>query len=343
MNKKKTTNKRKIRRAPTESDVARLAGVSQSAVSRAFTKGASIAKATREKIIAAARELGYHPNLLARSLATRRSNIIALAIANLENPFYAQVAQQLSAQLRETGRHILLFTSSIYDETDPMLERALSYQADALIMTATKASEQLADQFKKAGVPIVQINRESKIAGVSTVWGENYRAGKVAASHFLKKNHKNFAFVAGTKISSTSHMRQQGYIETLAKNNIKNVQIVYGEYSFEGAANAARKLFNSKNPPDAIFCASDYMAFGVLEVARREFALKIPIDVAIIGVDDVPEASHSAYDLTTFSQPAAALAKEAISIVDKMIANPNRRAIRTEVAGELIIRGSTRR
>ncbi len=85
------------------------------------------------------------------------------------------------------------------------------------------------------------------------------------------------------------------------------------------------------------------MSFGVLEVARREFALKIPSDVAIIGVDDVPEASHSAYDLTTFSQPAAALAKEAISIVDKMIADPNRRAIRTEVAGELIIRGSTRR
>jgi len=330
------------RRAPTESDVAKLAGVSQSAVSRAYTKGASIAQKTREKILQAAKELGYQPNLMARSLATNQSNIIALAISNLENPFYANVAQQLSSQLREIGKHILLFTSPSDDETDPMLERALSYQVDALIMTATMASPELALQCKKAGVPIVQINRGSKIAGVSTVWGENHRAGEVAAEHLLKTKHKKFAFVAGSKTSSTSQMRQDGFIEHLAKSGIKNVPIEYGEYSFSGAANAARKLLSTKNRPDAIFCASDYMAFSVLDVAKREFNLNVPNEVSIIGVDDVPEASHLAYDLTTFSQPAGALAKAAIEIVEKMNSESSRRAMHIEVEGQLIIRGSTK-
>ncbi len=331
------------KRAPTESDVAKLAGVSQSAVSRAYTKGASIADKTRKKILEAAREIGYQPNLMARSLATSRSNIIALAISNLENPFYAQVAQQLSSQLRETGRHILLFTSPSDDENDPMLERALSYQVDALIMTATMATAELALQCKKAGVPIVQINRGSNIAGVSTVWGENKRAGELAADFLLKAKHKKFAFIAGSKTSSTSQMRQDGYTQRLAKAGIKNVQIAYGEYSFTGAAKAARELFSATKPPDAIFCASDYMAFAVLDVARREFSLNIPNDVSIIGVDDVPEASHAVYDLTTFSQPAGALAKAAIEIVEKMISESGRKAMHIEVAGELIVRGSARR
>ncbi len=331
-----------IRRAPTESDVAKLAGVSQSAVSRAYTEGASIAQKTREKILKAARELGYQPNLMARSLATKQSNIIALAISNLENPFYAQVAQQLSSQLRETGRHILLFTSPSDDEADPMLERALSYQVDALIMTATIATKELAEQCKKALVPIVQINRGSNIAGVSTVWGENRRAGEVVAEFLLKGGHKNFAFIAGTKTSSTSQMRQKGYVERLAKEGVKNVKIAYGEYNFSAAANAARQLLEAKDRPDAIFCASDYMAFSVLDVAKHEFGLSVPKDISVIGVDDVPEASYSAYDLTTFSQPAAALAKAAIEIIEKMISERGRKAMHIEVEGELIVRGSAR-
>ena len=118
--------------------------------------------------------------------------------------------------------------------------------------------------------------------------------------------------------------------------------MAYGNYTFEGAAVAARELLGRKAPPDAIFCASDYMAFAVLDVAKREYGLKIPEDVSIVGFDDVPEASHAAYELTTFSQPAAALVDEAIKIIDSMSAEPGRRAQRREVRCELIVRGTAR-
>lgn len=334
--------KASARRAPTESDVAKLAGVSQSAVSRAFTPGASVAESTRKRILESAQSIGYQPNLLARSLATRRSNIVALAISSLENPFYAQVVKELSEQLRATGRHILLFTTSPDEQADPALERVLSYQVDALILTATTASLELAFQCQKAGVPIVQINRESKLPGISTVLGENRRAGELTAAFLIAAGHRRFGFIGGTETSRTSRPRQEGFASYLKSQGFDDFNVAYGNYTFEGAASAARALLSSDNPPDAIFCASDYMAFAALDVAKREFSLKVPGDVSVVGFDDVPEAGHSAYDLTTFSQPAAALVEEAIKILDIAIAEPDRRAQRREVHGELIVRGSTK-
>ncbi len=328
-------------RAPTESDVAKLAGVSQSAVSRAFTPGASVAESTRKKILQAAQSLGYQPNLMARSLATRRSNIVALAISDLENPFYAHVVNELSDQLRETGRHILLFTTPPDKEVDPALERVLSYQVDAIILTATTASLELAMQCQKAGVPIVQINRESTLPGISTVRGENQRAANVVANFLAAAEHECFGFIGGTQTSNTSRIREDAFSGFL-KERGKQVQVAYGNYTFEDAATAAREMLGGPNPPDAIFCASDYMAFAVIDVAKREFGLRIPDDLSIVGFDDVPEASHSVYDLTTFSQPAGSLVAEAIDIIDAMIAEPARRAQRREVRGRLIVRGSTR-
>lgn len=334
-------NKPSARRAPTESDVARLAGVSQSAVSRAFTPGASVAEATREKILQAAQALGYQPNLMARSLATRRSNIVALAISYLENPFYAQVVKELSDKLRETGRHILLFTTPPNEEADPALERVLSYQVDALVLTATTASLELALQCQKSGVPIVQINRESKLPGISTVRGENQRAADLVAGFLWQGGHKRFGFIGGTEKSSTSRIRETAFRAYLESRSA-SLQVAYGNYTFAGAAEAARTLLRGVAPPDAIFCASDYMAFAVLDVAKREFGLRIPQDLSVVGFDDVPEAAHAAYDLTSFSQPAGALVDEAISIIDTMIANPGRRAQRREVRGQLVVRGSAR-
>ena len=330
------------RRSPTESDVAKLAGVSQSAVSRAFTTGASIAEKTREKVLLAAEELGYHPNLLARSLVTNRSNIIALAISYLENPFYAQVVKELSEKLRETDRHILLFSAPDGNQPDPALEKVLRYQVDALILTGTRASPELKEQCYKAGVPIVQINRKSELSGISTVCGEDYQAAQSIAAHLLEGGHKRFAYIGGTEGSNTSRIREEGFRDYLIANGVKNLQVAYGSNKFEAAAVEARKLLGGIMPPDAVFCASDYMAFATMDVARNEFGLRIPDDLSVVGFNDVPDASHAAYNLTTYSQPAVALVDEAVKLIDDMIANPGGRAQKREVPGKLIIRTSSR-
>lgn len=330
------------RRSPTESDVAKLAGVSQSAVSRAFTSGASISPKTRDKVLLAAEEVGYHPNLLARSLVTNRSNIIALAISYLENPFYAQVVKELSEKLRESDRHILLFSAPDGNQPDPALEKVLRYQVDALILSGTRASPELQSQCYKSGVPIVQINRKSDLSGISTVCGEDYRAAQIIAEHLLAAGHKRFAYIGGTEGSNTSRIREDGFRDYLTDHGITDLQVAFGSNKFEAAAVSVRNLLNSKTPPDAIFCASDYMAFAAMDVARNEFGLRIPDDLSVVGFNDVPDASHAAYNLTTYSQPAATLVDEAVKLIDEMIKNPNKRAQKREVPGKLIVRTSSR-
>lgn len=328
---------------PTEADVAKRAGVSQSAVSRAFTPGASVSDRMRRKVLKAADELGYHPNLMARSLATSQSNIIGLAVSSLDNPFYAHVVQELSEQLRLTERHLLLFTAKSETEIDPALERVLSFQIDALILTATIASRALAEQCHRAGIPVVQINRETKLPRVSTIRGENVRASQRIADFLLAGGHKRFAYVGGTEGSSVGRERRDAFTKHLRRRGVKSVSVAYGDYTFEGAAAATRQLLGAAERPDAIFCASDYMAFATLDVVKREFGLSVPEDISVIGFDDVPQAGNPAYDLTTYSQPASSLAAAAIEIVNKSIANPRSRARHVEIPGELIIRGSARR
>ena len=328
-------------RHPTEIDVAERAGVSQSAVSRAFTAGASIAAETRKKILEAAKALGYQPNLIARSLTTKRSNIVGLAISSLENPFYAQVVKELSERLSATGRYILMFAASPGEAADPRLEAFLSYQIDALVLTATSPSEALVGHCRKSGVPVVLINRESKVAGVSTVRGENRRAGETVAAFLVAGGHKRFAFIGGTAVSTVSREREGAFSDFITRRG-HDVAVRYGDYTFTGAAAATRSLLSLPNRPDAIFCASDFMAFATLDVARREFDLSIPRDLSVVGVDDVAEASHAAYDLTTFSQHPAELARETIEIIDAQIAGKRPRTERREVHGELIVRSSAR-
>ncbi len=334
-------NRARDNRHPTEIDVAERAGVSQSAVSRAFTAGASIAIETRARILEAAKALGYQPNLIARSLSTKRSNIVGLAISSLENPFYAQVVKELSERLSATGRYILMFAASPGEAADPRLETFLSYQIDALVLTATSPSEALVAHCRKSGVPIVLINRETKVAGVSTVRGENRRAGETVAAFLIAGGHKRFGFIGGTAVSTVSRARETAFSEFMASRG-HEVITRYGDYTFTGAAEAARTLLSLPNRPDAIFCASDYMAFATLDVARREFDLSIPRDLSVVGVDDVAEASHAAYDLTTFSQHPAELARETIAIIDAQIASKRPRAERRAVRGELIVRSSAR-
>jgi len=327
---------------PTEADVAALAGVSQSAVSRAFTPGASVAAETRLKILGAARHLGYHPNLIARALSAKRSNIIGLAARGLENPFYAQVVKELSERLSATGRHILLFAASSDETSVEEVEAFLSYQIDALILAATSPSKALVAQCRKTGIPVVLINRGSGLSGVSTVRGQNRRAGELVADFLVAGGHTRFGFLGGPETSSISGERQAAFESELARLSCGPTMVRRGNYTFEGAAAATRALLSDKRRPDAIFCASDYMAFAALDVARREFKLKIGTDLSIVGVDDVAEAGHAAYDLTTFSQPPAALAEAAIAVIEAQMADTDAEVEKREVRGELIVRGSAR-
>ena len=158
----------------TSNDVARLAGVSQSAVSRFFTPGTSVSKRTAEKIKAAAEQLGYRPNVLARSLITGKSRIIGLVVAYLENYFYPDVVERLSRSLQDQGYHVLVFISSLAaDKVEEITQEILDYQVDGIVLASANMSSELAARCHASGVPIVLFNRLQDDERLSAVTSDN--------------------------------------------------------------------------------------------------------------------------------------------------------------------------
>lgn len=295
-----------MKTTPTAQDVGKLALVSQSAVSRTFTPGASVSKETREKVLAAAKTLGYRPNALARSLITRRSHIIALVMSYLENQFYPLVIEKLSQKLQKQGYHVLMFISDM-DEADGVLMEILQYQADGIVMASTMLSPALAKSCADAGVPVVLFNRVPDTSALarhrtSSVTSDNYRGGRMVAELLLDRGHQKIAFLAGLENSSTNLDRERGFNDVLEEAGVKVHSRAIGHYSFELAQQATRQLFNGPDLPDAVFVANDHMAVAAMDVLRIELGLRVPQDVSVVGFDDVPQASWGSYSLTTVVQ-----------------------------------------
>jgi DNA-binding LacI/PurR family transcriptional regulator len=331
------------RRAVTAHDVALRAGVSQSAVSRCFTPGASVSEATRAAVLAAAGELGYRPNLIARSLITRRSRIIGMAVGYLHNQFYPAVLEAMSARLQALGYHLLLFTAPLSGDADPLLEDILRYQVDGLVLASTTLSSRLAAACAASGVPVVLFNRTIRDGrGVDSVTGDNRGGAKRIADFLLAGGHRRLAFVAGIEDSSTSRDRERGFRDALRAAGAAPPLRVVGGYDMAQASEAADALFARDDRPDAVFCASDHMAIAVMDRARFRHRLRVPDDVSIIGFDDAVPAAWPAYSLTTFSQPVEGMVSSAVDALVSRLEGDDAPPRRIVVPGELVVRGSAR-
>ena len=311
----------------TAHQVARLAHVSQSAVSRTFTPGASVSAATRAKVLAAARTLGYRPNALARSLITRKSGIVALVMSYLQNQFYPLVIEQLSQALQRRGLHVLMFIS---DESDAngVLEEILQYQVDGIVMASTTLSPELARQCADVGIPIVLFNRVPELGatraddGTSSVTSDNHGGGRLVADMLMSRRFERIAFLAGLENSSTSIERERGFNEALRASGRKVFARAVGYYDFTRAQAATRELFASADPqqrPDALFVANDHMAIAALDVLRIERKLSVPRDVSVVGFDDVPQAGWGSYRLTSVIQDVPAMVAATVELLDEQM------------------------
>jgi DNA-binding LacI/PurR family transcriptional regulator len=329
-------------RVATAHDVARRAGVSQSAVSRAFTEGASIAEETRRKVVEAAQELGYRPNLIARSLITRRSNIIGIAMSYLENQFYPAVLEALSDSFQAVGYRILLFTSKNGRPSDPILDEVLRYRIDALVLASISLSSHFDEECHRAGIPVVLLNRMTESLTVSSVAGDNVQGARTIADFLAEGGHERFAFIRGLEDSSTSRDRERGFTEGLADRRLGAPLLETGHYDFEAASAATRRLLGRPDRPDAIFCANDHMAFAAMNVASAEFGLSPGQDISIVGFDDVGPAAWPRLGLTTYIQPIVPMAERVVEIIRHQLSAPDTGAVRDIVPGALVVRSSAR-
>ena len=327
----------------TSAQVAALAGVSQSAVSRYFTPGASVSRKTAEKVRAAAEALGYRPNVLARAMITGRSRIIGLVVAYLENYFYPSAVEQLSVALQARGYHVLIFLASQeVEDVGRVMAEILDYQVDGLVLASVSMSSDLAARCRAAGIPVVLFNRDQDDAAMSAVTTDNLAGGRAVARHLLGTGHERIAYIAGFEGASTQRDRERGFREELAAAGREPCARAVGNFEHEASKAAARSLFAGRDRLDAVFVCNDHMAFAVMDVLRGELGLGVPGDVSVVGFDDVPIASWGAYDLTTYRQPLDRMVAETVTTLMERIEAGSTEPRRVRLDGELILRGTTR-
>lgn len=330
----------------TSLQVAKRAGVSQSAVSRVFTPGASVSAKTREKVRKAASDLGYRPNVLARAMVSGKSRIIGLVVAYLENQFYPEALEKLSNLLQEHGYHVLIFMATqTAGNVDDVLEEILDYQVDGIVMASAAMSTNISSRCQQAGIPVVLFNRSQDMDGITSVTTDNYAGGRKVAEFLIAGAHERISYIAGWEGASTQRDREAGFRAAMHDAGQDVYSRAVGDFHAENARAAAHDLFDrpAAERPDAVFVANDHMAIAVMDVLRFELGLKVPGDVSVVGFDDVPPAAWPSYNLTTLRQRSNLMVEETVNALLNYINDPDAAMPRKiAIDGPLVVRGSAK-
>ncbi len=330
------------RKRATSYDVAKLAGVSQSAVSRVFQQGASASKAMRDRVHAAADELGYRPNAIARGLITQRSNMVAVIISKLTNLYYPEVLVHLTQRFSARGVRVLLFALEREGDIESILEQMLQYQVDGIITAAMMSPSQLRT-VEGIGIPVVFYNRTLDEELVSSVRCDQAEGERWLVGELIRAGHRSFGIVAGPEDSTVSSERTESAMRKLREESISDITVTRGDYGYDSGRACFAELVNTRgSAPDAVIAANDVMAIGCIDEAREGFGLAVPDDISIVGFDGVGPAGYAAYDVTTVRQPVRRMTEAAISMLLERIENPEITPEKRSFSGLRIRGGSAR-
>ena len=334
-----TKNKPDYSRKVTAKDVAAKAGVSKWTVSRAFTAGASISPDSLKRVIKAAEELGYRPNLLARSLSKKRSNIVGVVVDEFSNPNVLVVMDQVTRQLQLKGYSTMLLNINAGHSYEPALLLADQFQVDAVLFLGSVIPDDFVHLIQEIRhIPLIVLYRDSNIPGLHVFNTDDYHAGLEIAELFLKQGYQRMGYMAGPPPGSTLLERVTGFRAGLQRQNL-DLQVVLkaGNYMRRQGYEAMTEYLRSSSAQDrveAIFCENDNLAIGALDALRDWYQ---PADIAIVGFDDIELAASPSYNLTSYRQPFEVLAKEAIGkLENKEYERPERYLAR----GTLVLRMS---
>ncbi|MDB6177441.1 substrate-binding domain-containing protein [Paracoccus sp. Z330] len=324
-------------------DVAQLAGVSRTAVSRAFTPGASVAKETRARIEAAAEQLGYQVNHLARGLITANTGLVALIAAEVQTPYRSALLAALTEQLQAAGKIGLLINTDRSDASVAQaLKQAIAYRTDAAIVLSGMPDSSLTETCLRNGMQLVLINRDDERAGTLMIRVDDIGAGRQAFAALAAAGCRHIALANSAAGTASLQDRAIGFRQAAAEAGQKITEAEAGPTSYQTGLDLGTGLLSRKDRPDGIFCTTDLIACGVMDAARTRLRLKIPDEVSVIGFDDIEQAGWESYALTTFRQPVEDLARTAVgSLVD--LAREHNLQARKTLPVQMIWRGTIRR
>jgi DNA-binding LacI/PurR family transcriptional regulator len=332
----------KSKRKPiTARELARLIGVSQSAVSRAFTPGASIAPDVREKILRYAADLDYHPNAIASMLSKSRTNIVGIVISEMQNPFFPLLLEKLSRDLQHVGLQSLLFNITKGSNLEDQLSALRRYNVDAVIILSATVLSGPTLAWATEGRAAIVVGRIVEDAQLSCVTSDNTDGARAIADHLYELGHRRVAYVAGLSHTSTNMERQNAFITRVAELGMTLTGRIEGRgYTYDAGRLAALEIA-ARGGTDAIFFANDILAAGGIDALREEAALRVPEDISVAGFDDIAMAGWPRYSLTTYRQPIDDIVSTTVKMIEDGSCQPGRPSIITRLPGSLIVRQST--
>tara|TARA_R110001583_G_scaffold2233_7_gene16419 strand:- start:3216 stop:4223 length:1008 start_codon:yes stop_codon:yes gene_type:complete len=327
----------------TSYDVAREAGVSQSAVSRVFRPGLSVSQKTRDKVMTTANRMGYRPNAIARMLITKQSGMVAVIVSSRANVNYPEVLSQVSKQLAAQNKRVLLFTLDDAEGVDELFEQIWTFQVDGVIALAAHFESDRLAQFEQHDIPVVLYNRNVPDSTANTVSCNHELGIKQLIIELENNNPKKYLVLSGPRDSDVANERREIAIKLLKQFAVEDVSILYGDYSYQSGRDCLAKWLQKNPAPDAIICSNDTMAIGVIDEARENHGIHIPNDISVVGFDGITSSAWQSYQITTIKQPVEQLVKAAVGMLLDRIENPDLPPEARVLTGVLIKGNSVKR
>lgn len=326
---------------PTIRDVARLAGVSHQTVSRVINRSNDVTPDTRDRVEAAILELGYRPSAIARSMARGETRTLACISPNLTDYTFASIIEGAEQEARSQGYFLLSSSAGNAQGFAELMEELVGHRrVDGLLIINPYADER--HQLIPPDFPFVFVGAHSRGSAIPSVCLDDEDVARAATRHLLERGHRRIALITGPMVEDCSVDRRTGFIQSLEQAGVPfEESLVYqGDWSASSGRKALLTFAEHGRLPEAVFAQNDRMALGVLHAAR-ELGLRVPEQLAVIGVDDMPLASYFDPPLTTMRQDMPRIGREAARLLLERIHNPQSAISHIKLTAELVVRQST--
>ncbi|GAB2451392.1 LacI family DNA-binding transcriptional regulator [Nocardioides hungaricus] len=332
---------------PTLEQVAARAGVGRGTASRVINGGAKVSARSRQAVEEAIAELGYVPNPAARALVKRRTDAVALVIAESEErvfgePFFAGVVRGIGSALAAVDRQLVLILAQASQRRGGLDQYLTRQHVDGVLLLSLHDDDELPDRIRAHGLPVVVGGRASEDVASGFVDVDNVQGAALAVTHLVERGRQRIATVAGPSDMVAGSSRLQGYAAALAAAGrpVDERLVAQGDFGQESGAAAMRALLERDPAVDAVFCANDLMAVGALQ-ALREAGRRVPEDVAVVGFDDAPIARSAHPPLTTVHQSPEEMGREMVALLLATMADPDADHPGRMLSTRLVVRDST--